>query len=48
MDTIGEIPRSNYIEAEERVINELKEVGKPFIMIINTVQPHHPNTEALT
>ena len=45
--SIGEIPRSNYLEAEERVINELKEVGKPFIMIINSVQPHHPNTEAL-
>ncbi|PEY30346.1 stage IV sporulation protein A [Bacillus cereus] len=45
--TIGEIPRRDYIEAEERVINELKEVGKPFIMIINTVQPYHPDTEKL-
>ncbi|WP_459501525.1 stage IV sporulation protein A [Bacillus sp. C1] len=45
--TIGEIPRRDYIEAEERVINELKEVGKPFIMIINTVQPYHPDTEQL-
>ncbi len=42
--TIGEIPRSDYIEAEERVIEELKEVGKPFIMIVNSVQPHHPDT----
>ncbi|PFJ12168.1 stage IV sporulation protein A [Bacillus cereus] len=45
--TIGEIPRRDYIEAEERVVNELKEVGKPFIMIINTVQPYHPDTEHL-
>lgn len=45
--TIGEIPRREYIEAEERVVNELKEVGKPFIMIINTVQPYHPDTEQL-
>ncbi|OQR55663.1 stage IV sporulation protein A [Bacillus sp. CDB3] len=45
--TIGEIPRRDYIEAEERVVNELKEVGKPFIMIINTVQPYHPETEQL-
>src|SRR5690606_15465046 len=45
--TIGDIPRSNYLEAEARVIEELKEVGKPFIMIINSVQPHHPNTEQL-
>ncbi len=45
--TIGEIPRSDYLQAEERVIEELKEVGKPFIMVVNTVQPHHPDTEAL-
>jgi len=45
--TIGEIARHDYIEAEERVVNELKEVGKPFIMVVNSSQPYHPNTEAL-
>ncbi|MFD2445864.1 stage IV sporulation protein A [Bacillus sp. CGMCC 1.16607] len=45
--TIGELTRSSYVEAEERVIEELKEVGKPFIMIVNSAQPHHPNTESL-
>jgi stage IV sporulation protein A len=45
--SIGEIPRSDYIEAEERVIEELKEVGKPFIMIVNSARPYHPETEAL-
>ncbi len=45
--TIGDIPRHDYLEAEERVINELKEVGKPFIMVVNTVQPYHPDTEKL-
>src|SRR5690606_35649133 len=45
--SIGEIPRSDYVEAEERVINELKEVGKPFIMVINSARPHHSETEAL-
>jgi len=45
--TIGEIPRMDYLEAEERVIDELKEVGKPFIMVVNSAQPHHPNTETL-
>jgi stage IV sporulation protein A len=45
--TIGEISRSSYIEAEERVIEELKEVGKPFIMVVNSAQPHHPSTETL-
>lgn len=45
--SIGEIPRESYLESEERVINELKEVGKPFIVIINTVRPHQPQTDAL-
>lgn len=45
--SIGDIPRQDYVEAEERVINELKEVGKPFIMVINTVQPYNPDTEKL-
>nr|WP_208414563.1 stage IV sporulation protein A [Paenibacillus castaneae] len=37
--TIAEIPRSSYVVAEERVINELKEVGKPFVLIINSTRP---------
>jgi len=38
--SISEIPRSAYVEAEERVVNELKEVGKPFILIINSMKPN--------
>ncbi|KIO63079.1 hypothetical protein B4064_0554 [Caldibacillus thermoamylovorans] len=45
--TIGEIPRDNYVEAEERVVTELKEVGKPFIIIINSTKPYFPETEQL-
>ncbi len=45
--SIGEIPRKDFLLAEGRVINELKEVGKPFIMVINTAHPHHPETEKL-
>ncbi len=45
--TIGEIPRSDFVEAEEKVINELKEVGKPFIVIINSVRPTDQETELL-
>lgn len=37
--SIAEIPRSSYVQAEERVINELKEVGKPFVLIINSTRP---------
>lgn len=45
--SIGELPRHQYIEAEERVVDELKEVGKPFIMVINSAHPHHPETTHL-
>lgn len=37
--SIGEIPRSDYLEAEDRVITELKELGKPFIVLLNTTHP---------
>ena len=41
--TIGDISRASYIEAEERIVNELKELGKPFAMILNSA---HPESEA--
>ncbi len=37
--SIGEIPRECYVEAEERVISELKALGKPFAVVLNTVDP---------
>ncbi|NDI34345.1 stage IV sporulation protein A [Chengkuizengella sediminis] len=45
--SITDIDRESYVEAEERVINELKEVGKPFILIVNSTQPDHPDTHQL-
>lgn len=45
--SIGDIPRIDYVEAEQRVVDELKEVGKPFIMVVNSVQPYHQDTELL-
>lgn len=45
--SIGEINRSSYIEAEQRVVSELKEIGKPFIVILNSVHPMLPETENL-
>lgn len=35
--TIGELPRLNYVRAEERVVRELKETGKPFVIVLNTI-----------
>ena len=45
--SFGEIERKSFIEAEERVINELKEYGKPFIVILNSAHPMLPETERL-
>ncbi|OUM96794.1 MAG: stage IV sporulation protein A [Thermobacillus sp. ZCTH02-B1] len=45
--TIAEIPRSAYVEAEERIVQELKEVGKPFVMVVNSTRPNSYETEAL-
>lgn len=45
--SFGEIPRSEYLNAEERVISELKSLGKPFIVILNTVHPTNTETTRL-
>ncbi|MDR3310938.1 MAG: stage IV sporulation protein A [Oscillospiraceae bacterium] len=37
--TITDIPRENYVEAENRVISELSEIGKPFAVIVNSADP---------
>ena len=43
--SIGEFNRNEYKNAETRVINELKEYKKPFIVILNSTHPTHPDTE---
>ena len=45
--SFGEIPRNSYVEAENRVISELKEMGKPFIVVLNSSHPMLPETERL-
>ena len=37
--TICGIPRENYVSAEERVLRELQELGKPFIVLLNCDDP---------
>jgi stage IV sporulation protein A len=43
--TITDIPREDYIDAEERVVKELREISKPFVILLNTVRPYAPETE---
>lgn len=45
--SFGEIERSNYIEAEERIVEELKGIGKPFIVLLNSAHSMLPETERL-
>lgn len=37
--SICDIPREKYIVPEQRVINELKEIGKPFVVLLNSAEP---------
>lgn len=37
--TICDIPREKYISAEQRVVKELKEIGKPFVILLNSTNP---------
>ena len=46
--SIGELKRADYIEAEAKVVNELKSIGKPFIVILNTKNPRSDETLKLT
>lgn len=46
--SIGEIPREEYEEAEERVIRELQEIHKPFVVVLNAVDPLSPDTLRLS
>ncbi|MDO4963765.1 MAG: stage IV sporulation protein A [bacterium] len=45
--SFGEITRNNYIDAEKRIVNELKDIGKPFIVVLNSAHPTLPETERL-
>lgn len=45
--SISSIPREEYEEAEERVINELKEINKPFVVALNCVEPQSSEAVSL-
>ncbi|MBE7029103.1 MAG: stage IV sporulation protein A [Ruminococcaceae bacterium] len=42
--SVSEIEREDYVEAEERVIGELKQIGKPFVVLLNCVNPTSPES----
>lgn len=46
--SISDIPRDEYEEAEERVINELKELNKPFVVLLNCMYPNGEQAKNLS
>ena len=45
--SISDIPREEYEEAEERVITELRQINKPFVVLLNSAYPNSPETTEL-
>lgn len=45
--SVAEIPREGYVQAEERVVEELKDLGKPFVILINSVNPEESRAQDL-
>ncbi|MBQ6164849.1 MAG: stage IV sporulation protein A [Clostridia bacterium] len=46
--SISDIPRAEYAEAEERVVSELRELGKPFIVLMNAADPETDGVKTLS
>lgn len=45
--SFGELPRENYLVPEEQTIRELQAIGKPFVVLLNTVYPNSAETKEL-
>lgn len=45
--TVTDIAREDYVEAEERVVRELTELGKPFLVLLNSAYPEAPRAQTL-
>ncbi len=45
--SITDIPRENYVLAEERVVKELKDIDKPFVIILNSTNPESETAQNL-
>lgn len=46
--SFGELARENYIAAEEKTIGELKTLGKPFVVVLNSEKPYSEETVKLS
>lgn len=45
--TVTDIPREDYVDAEQRSIRDMKKTGKPFMVLLNSVHPEEKETKEL-
>ena len=45
--SVADIPRENYLEAEQRIIAELEEIGKPYLILLNCLDPDSEGSRSL-
>lgn len=45
--SFGELKRSDYLDAEAQTVRELKEIGKPFLMLLNSAKPYADETKEM-
>ncbi len=45
--SFGDLARDSFVESEQRAVAELRELGKPFAVVLNTARPDSPDTETL-
>lgn len=45
--SISDIPRENYVPAEQRVIDELEKIGRPYVILLNSTTPQAESVQAL-
>ena len=46
--SVAGLPRENYIEPEEKTVRELKEIGKPFVILLNCIKPYTDEAKLLS
>ena len=46
--SVAGLPRENYIEPEEKTVRELKEIGKPFVILLNCIKPYTDEAQLLS
>ena len=45
--SFGDLPRENYLTSEERTVRELREIGKPFVLLLNSADPEGEGARTL-